>query len=361
MAPVLEARGLSVKRRTATVLAVDRFSVDEREFLSLVGPNGSGKTTLILALLKLVRTGKGEIIFRGRNAKEEGPAYRYRRNFAAVFQESQLFNTTVYNNVSQGLKIRKRSREETRDAVEKNLERFGISHLKERNARLLSSGESQRVALARAFALEPDIMFLDEPFASLDAPSREMIMRDFETALKESRTTVVMATHDMTEALRLSDTVAVMSGGAILQMGPPEELMRRPVNEFVASFFGNETVLSGAVERVFEGSFLVSVGGRSVEVAGEAPPGSTATFCIGPESIILSRKDHVGASARNRFRGNITRIIPAGFYWKIHVDCGFPLVSYITGHSLKEMGLSEGEEVLATFKSTAIHILKIKV
>lgn len=357
---MLEATNLKVVRRGNAVLSVDRFALEESEFLSLVGPNGSGKSTMILALLRLVPLKNGAIRFKGADAMKIRPAHRYRRNFAAVFQEPHLLNTTVYNNVAQGLIIRGVSRREACRAVMAGLERFGITALKDRDARNLSAGEAQRVSLARAFALNPKIIFLDEPFASLDTPSKELILRDLEAALGESRAAAVMATHDMTDALRLSRTVAVLNGGSILQTGAPEELVRRPVNEFVASFFGSETILTGRVAARFNGSFSVTAGGCDVEVAGEAAAGSEVTFSVRPESIILSREEGRATSARNRFPGRITRIIPAGFYQKVHVDCGFPLVSYITNHSMGEMNLREGDEVYASFKSTAIHVLRVR-
>ncbi|MBN1531385.1 MAG: ABC transporter ATP-binding protein [Spirochaetes bacterium] len=360
MAPLLEARGIRAVRLGRPVLSVEEFSLGEREFLSLVGPNGSGKTTLILSLLRLIALREGTILFRGADVRTVRPVHRYRQNFAAVFQEPLLLNTTVYNNVAEGLRIRKRGGEETEASVHRSLERFGISGLRDRNARGLSAGESQRVSLARAFAVEPEVLFLDEPFSSLDAPSKELILRDVESALGESQTAVVMATHDMAEALRLSDRIAVMGSGRILQAGPPDELMRHPADEFVASFFGYETILRGAVEEVLEGSFLVSAEGRTVEIAGSAAPGSDVTFSLSPESILISREPLERVSARNRFAARIDRIIPAGFYFKVHLNCGFPLVSYITGHSMGLLDLREGEEVHCAFKSTAVRVLQMR-
>ncbi len=360
MGRILEAHGLRADRRAMPVLRVGEFYLDEGEFLSLVGPNGSGKTTLILALLRLIPLREGTVLFRGKEIGRISPAHRYRRSFAAVFQDALLLNTTVYENVAEGLRIRRTGRRETDLAVMKNLERFGISHLKSRNAARLSGGESQRVSLARAFALSPEILFLDEPFAALDAPTKETVIRDFETALKESPAAVIMATHDMGEALRLSRRVAVMREGSILQTGVPEELMRRPADEFAAAFFGYETILSGIVSGTFDGSFTVSVNGRTVEIAGEAGAGSLVTFSISPENIMLSGGPVGTVSARNTFQGRIERIILAGFYYRVRVDCGFPLVSYITGHSMELMKLREGGEIYATFKSTAVHVLQVR-
>ena len=131
--------------------------------------------------------------------------------------------------------------------MEAQLERFGIAHLGDRSAKTLSGGEAQRASLARAFAISPEILFLDEPFAALDPPTREAIVTDLEKVLAETKITTIMATHDRNEALRLSDRIAVMEGGRIAQIDRPAVIMNRPVDEFVASFVGTETILEGEV------------------------------------------------------------------------------------------------------------------
>ncbi|MCG6536811.1 MAG: ABC transporter ATP-binding protein, partial [Syntrophales bacterium LBB04] len=188
--------------------------------------------------------------------------FTYRRNLAMVFQEPLLFDTTVFENVASGLKIRGIAQDEIKRVVEEYLERFGISHLVNRSARKLSGGEAQRTSLARAFAVRPEIIFLDEPFSSLDPPTREALMEDLERILRETRTTTIMATHDQIEALRLSDHIAVMNLGKIVQIGSPAEVMNNPVDEFVASFVGMETVFTDRVTKTHDGTFTVSVSGR---------------------------------------------------------------------------------------------------
>ena len=184
------------------------------------------------------------------------------------------------------------------------LERFGIASLSRRSARTLSGGEAQRTSLARAFAIRPEILFLDEPFASLDPPSRESLIEDLENVLRQTRTTALFATHDRQEALRLSDRIAVMKGGKILQIGSPGEVTERPANEFVASFVGVETILTGRVVKREEGTFTVSVGDQEIEVVGEARYGETVVFCIRPENVILSTyASKETTSARNVFPG----------------------------------------------------------
>jgi tungstate transport system ATP-binding protein len=243
--------------------------------------------------------------------------------------------------------------------VTEQLERFGIKHLDRRSARTLSGGEAQRTSLARAFALQPEILLLDEPFASLDPPTRDSLIEDLQSILQQTRMTAVFATHDRLEALRLSNRIAVMNGGSILQIGSPEEVMNRPVDEFVASFVGVETTLSGKVTKKDGGTLLASVSGQEIEAVGEAHLGESVVLCIRPENVtLLTRPSQEGTSARNIFSGKIVKIISLGLYQKVHLDCGFPLVAYVTNHSLEELSLKEGKEVKASFKATAVTVIR---
>ena len=276
-----------------------------------------------------------------------------------VFQEPLLFDTTVFNNVASGLRIRGMKRGEIRDRAMEQLERFGISHLNDRSARTLSGGEAQRTSLARAFAIQPEILFLDEPFASLDPPSRDSLIEDLEGILRQTRTTTIFATHDRLEALRLSDRIAVMNGGKILQVGTPREVTHQPANEFIARFVGVETILAGKVIRKEGGTFVAFVEGREIEAVGETQLGEAVILCIRPENVILSTNaSRETTSARNVFPGKIDKIVSLGLYQKVLLDCGFPMVAYVTNHSLENLSLREGKEVTASFKATAIHVIR---
>jgi tungstate transport system ATP-binding protein len=276
-----------------------------------------------------------------------------------VFQEPLLFDTTVFQNVASGLKIRRMDRSEIEKRVKQNLQRFGISHLIDRSARKISGGEAQRTALARALAIQPEILFLDEPFASLDPPTRESLMEDLEKILRQTNTTAIFATHDRMEALRLSDRIAVMNQGRIFQIGPPDEVMNQPRDEFIASFVGVETILAGRVARKGPSTFIAAIDGQEVEAVGEVEIGEPVVFCIRPENVTLVVSPHPkGTSARNVFPAVITKIVSLGLYYKINLDCGFPLVAYVTGHSLENLSLRDGMVVSASFKATAIHVIR---
>lgn len=357
MTRILEAKRLKVIRGGSLLVDVRDLAIFEGETLSLIGPNGAGKTTLLQALSYLSRPSGGEILFRGQAVGAH--ALEYRRRLAMVFQEPLLFDTTVFGNVVSGLKIRGMRGTEAKSIVESQLERFGIAHLRERSARTLSGGEAQRTSLARAFAISPEILFLDEPFASLDPPTREAIVTDLEKVLAETKTTTIMATHDRNEALRLSDRIAVMEGGRIAQIDRPAAVLNRPVDEFVASFVGTETILEGRVTDVNETALIVRVNGSEIEVVGRGKPGEEVVLCIRPENVTLSIPDgSIKTSARNMFRGQIGRIVPLGLFHKVEISCGFPLVAYVTAHALEDLALQEGTEVAASVKATAIHVIR---
>jgi tungstate transport system ATP-binding protein len=359
--PILEIENLEVKRGGITTLNIPSLSVKEGEILSLIGPNGAGKTTLLQTLSYLIKPSQGKIYFKGEELNSTRPVFEYRRKFAMVFQEPLLFDTTVFGNVASGLRIRGMNGMELRSRVTEQLDRLGISHLSHRSAKTLSGGEAQRTSLGRAFALRPEILLLDEPFSSLDPPTRDSLIEDLEHILQQTRTTAIFATHDRLEALRLSNRMAVMNEGRILQIGFPEEVMNCPENEFVASFVGVETILTGRVIKKDGGTFVASVSGQEIEAVGDAHLGETVVLCIRPENVTLSvHPSGEATSARNVFRGRVEKVISLGLYQKVELHCGFPLVAYVTHHSLENLSLQEGREVVASFKATAIHVVRRK-
>lgn len=329
--PILEIKNLQVQRGGAPVLDISSLALAGGEILCLIGPNGAGKSTLLLTLARLLKSSKGEISFKGRRIDSNHSMLTYRRNLSMVFQEPLLFDTTVYENIASGLKIRGMNKNEIKDIVEEYAERFGIYPLIDRSAKKLSGGEAQRTSLARAFATKPEIVFLDEPFSSLDPPTRESLIGDLDRVLRETGTTAIMATHDQMEALRLSDRIAVMNQGRIAQIGTPEAIMNTPADAFIASFVGVETILNGEIVRTGAGTVICHVQNGEIEAVGNAKPGERVLCCIRPEHITLSTgAPQEGASARNMFSGRIVRISPMGLFYKISLDCGFFLTAFVT-------------------------------
>jgi tungstate transport system ATP-binding protein len=236
---LLGVRDLSVVRGGSRVLSVPSLDLHEGAHVAVVGPNGAGKSTLLRVLALLERPTAGTVLLRGAPVPARvRQALALRRRFAVVLQHTPLCDTTVYRNVGLGLRFRGITGRDADPRIRLWLHRFGIGHLADRHVRSLSGGEAQRTGLARAFVLDPEVLFLDEPFAALDAPSRDALLNDLELILREARTTVVTITHDPEEAARLADALVVLVGGTVRAAGPKDEVLQHPPNRETAELFG---------------------------------------------------------------------------------------------------------------------------
>ncbi len=222
---VLEARGIQFTRGRREILNIERFSLAEGETIALIGPNGAGKSTLLQIMALLLKPDRGVVEFRGTPANRAN-ALAFRRRMAVVFQEPLLLNTTVFHNVAAGLKLRGISGPQIKKRVNYWLERLGILDLAGRRAHHLSGGEAQRVSLARAFALEPEVLFLDEPFSALDFPTRLTLLHDLGRLLQDTGVATVFVTHDFAEVPYLTDRVAVLKDGRLFKTGTFEEVFK---------------------------------------------------------------------------------------------------------------------------------------
>jgi tungstate transport system ATP-binding protein len=355
--PLLEIRDLSVRRAGRQVLQISRLEMHSGEILAVVGPNGAGKSTLLLALTRLLVIEKGEIVLDGQDA-HAAPVTEYRRRIALVLQDPLLFDVSVFENVASGLSFRGVEKVERQRRVMLWLDRLGVGHLRDRRADQLSGGEAQRVSLARALVLEPQLLLLDEPFSALDPPTREHLLADLADLLSEMGIMTIFVTHDLHEAVRLGDRVAVLIGGHLRQADAPDKVFEAPADADVAAFVGMETVLPGFVLRSFDEQVLVQVRGFELEAIGDVAPGREVLFCIRPEDVTLWKVDSVAkSSARNRLHGYIKKVIPQGALVRVVIDCGFSLRALVTHSSSREMGLAEGDSVTATFKASAVHLI----
>ena len=356
---LLDVRGLKVRRGGVEVLDVHSLRVQEREVISLIGPNGCGKTTLLLSIMGLLERAAGELLYRGFAVRSGRAMISYRRKLALVLQEPCLFDVTVYENVASGLRIRGVGRTEERRRTGAYLERFRLRDLAERSARKLSGGEARRVNLARALVTEPEVLLLDEPFTSLDPPTRQSIVDDLERTIRDTGTAAILVTHDQSEALRLSDRIVVMNGGSIVQSDAPSVVLNDPVNAFVASWVGMESILEGVICRSAGGELVASVAGREIEAVGDGSPGDRVYCCIRPESVILDVRNPTSVtSARNVFPARIVSVTSGGSYLKLKLDCGFSLVAHVTRESFAALDLAHREDVFASFKATAVHLIR---
>lgn len=357
MSAILAARDLRIDRQGRTVLSIDRMEVNEGEVLAVIGPNGAGKSTLLLALARLLSPANGEVIYCGRPLNRQVDP-QYRRRIALVLQEPLLLDASAFDNVAAGLRFRRLPRAEVTRRAEEWLEKLGTLHLKDRPARQLSGGEAQRVSLARALALQPEILMLDEPFGSLDAPSRSRLLQDLQALLAEARLTTLFVTHDLDEALLLGDRVAVLLDGRLRQIGTPQQVFSSPADGDVAAFVGVETLVPGKVVRSQNGRVIVQAEGLLLEAVGEIEAGRSVLFCLRPEDVTLWRQESQPASsARNRLPGRIERLTPHGPLVHVSLDCGIPLIALITRASAEEMDLAPGDRIVASFKATAAHLI----
>lgn len=356
--PILRAENILLKKNERYILNINSFTLYKGAIKTIIGENGAGKTTFLLTLASLITPNSGNVFFNGMKIFSHISAKEYRKKIAIVFQENLLLNDSVFNNVAVGLTFRKFSSSDIKNKVDDILSLLNITHLKNQKAKTLSGGEAKRVCIARALVIDPEILFLDEPFSSLDAVSKEGIIFDLAKIIKERKISTLLVTHDRYEALRLSDSIVVMDSGRIIQEGSKEEIINYPKNTFVASFVGIENILEGVVVKQNNGDFLAKVQDKFIEGTGDFNVNTKLLLCIRPENIFLSLEPKNSmTSVRNFFFGTIKEINDYGHIYRITVDCGFLLVSYITKNSFKQMSLSLNDKIYAGFKATAVHAI----
>jgi tungstate transport system ATP-binding protein len=357
--PIVEAKDLTVSYGGQKVLEVPYIQVYRNEILGIVGPNGSGKTTLLLCLTRLIKPHTGVVSYYGLPVEDSRSVLQLHRKLAVVFQESLLLNASVWENVVVGLKFRKVNKAELKARAEKWLERFGIAALAKRQARTLSSGEAKRASLARAFALQPEVLYLDEPFTALDGPTRQALLEDFKSVLAETRMTTVLVTHDRNEALTLTDRVAVMIHGNIVQIDTPAQVYSYPASEEIANFVEAGNILHGVVAAQSEGLAIVRVGEVEIQVCTELPIGSRVILLMPYDDVTVALPSAVAVttSARNRFPGKVVKLFRMGSQVRVSVNCGIQIIALITRKSAEEMKLEEGMEVVAMIKAVSINVL----
>ena len=282
-----------VEKRFGGVQAVDRVTLEiaDGELFTLLGPSGCGKTTLLRMIAGFYPVDGGEIRFGDHRVDGLPP---YDRNIGMVFQNYALWpHMTVAANVTYGLRLRKLAREEIKRRLDDGLRKVNLSGLGDRYPGQLSGGQQQRVALARALVLSPDILLLDEPLSNLDAKIRLQVRAEIRTLQRELGITTVYVTHDQEEALSLSDRVAVMRDGRVLQVAPPKELYERPTSRFVADFVGTNNFLAG-VCRSMDGDVAVvetALGGLRGRAGSMVSAGARCVLAVRPENITLGGDD----------------------------------------------------------------------
>lgn len=281
----LEAQPIAVRNVTKTygaIVALDDVSLDVEsgEFLTLLGPSGSGKTTLLMVLAGFTRPDRGSLKFGDTEVIRKPP---HLRDVGMVFQNYALFpHMTVAGNVGYPLRLRHLPRKKTAERVERALEMVQLGGYGERRIDQLSGGQKQRVALARSIVFEPRILLMDEPLSALDKKLRDRMQIELRHLHEKLGMTTVYVTHDQREALTMSDRVAVVNHGRIMQLATPQQLYDQPENRFAADFIGESTIL--AVERKGD---VLSAGGTVLKTTRPVPPGAGLSLMMRPERIRL--------------------------------------------------------------------------
>jgi ABC-type Fe3+/spermidine/putrescine transport system ATPase subunit len=312
----VHVRLANITKRFGRVTAVDDLSLEvpEGKFTTLLGPSGCGKTTTLRMIAGIYSPDGGDIFIAGERVNDLPPQ---RRNTAMVFQEYALFpHMNVFENISYGLKRRRQSRPQIRDKVERMLEFLGLQQLARNAITQLSGGQQQRVALARALVLEPGVLLLDEPLSNLDAKIRVKIRTELKQIQQSLGKTTIYVTHDQEEALSISDHIALIDRGKLVQWGTPDELYYRPANAFAADFIGTANFVQGRVVETRQEAVLVELDfGRVLLPSSGAAfsRGETLTLVIRPGSLALysgprrSEEDFEGTVAHASFLGETTR------------------------------------------------------
>jgi spermidine/putrescine transport system ATP-binding protein len=280
----------SVSKHFGSVKAVEDVSltIHYGEFFSLLGPSGCGKTTTLRLIAGFELPDRGEVLIDGELQGETPP---YRRPVNTVFQNYALFpHMRVGENVAFGLQMRKVPRDDIRRRVASALEMVQLPGMEGRKPEQLSGGQQQRVALARALVNEPKVLLLDEPLGALDLKLRKAMQLELKNLQERVGITFVYVTHDQEEALTMSDRIAVMEGGRVLQVDEPHRIYERPVNRFVADFIGDTNFLVGVVEAAGRGTATIAVDGElPMRIPVERLPlhEQQVTVAIRPEKISL--------------------------------------------------------------------------
>jgi putative spermidine/putrescine transport system ATP-binding protein len=286
-----------------------QFDVPQGKLVSLLGPSGCGKSTALRIIAGLIPASSGRIMVSGRDI---GQLPTYSRNIGLVFQSYALFpHITVAGNVGFGLEMRGVKRREALHRAEEALEKMRLGGLGARMPAQLSGGQQQRVALARALVIKPDLLLLDEPLSNLDAQLREQMRIEIRELQQQSGITTVFVTHDQTEALAMSDHIAILDQGRIAQYGTPVEIYNEPANRFVASFIGRVNTFEGVAGAPQNGLTPIDCGEGSVFFTTRSIVTGPATLMIRPHRLRLVQP---GASAgiSNRLSATISAITFAG-------------------------------------------------
>ena len=294
-----------------TILNGLSLDIHDKEFVTLLGPSGCGKTTTLRIIGGFQTPKSGSVFFDGKDIADLPP---YKREVNTVFQKYALFShLNVFVNIAFGLRLKKLPDQEIKSRVLEMLEIVGLKNFARRDINTLSGGQQQRVAIARALVNQPKVLLLDEPLGALDLKLRKEMQIELKRIQQALEITFIYVTHDQEEALTMSDTVVVMKGGIIQQIGTPQDIYNEPVNAFVADFIGESNILDGIMVR----DFLVEINGTQFTCVDKGfKPNELVNVVIRPEDI------EVVPAIQGQLSGVVKSVVFKGVHYEITVEQG---------------------------------------
>ena len=318
------------------------LDIHDKEFVTLLGPSGCGKTTTLRIIGGFQTPKSGSVFFDGKDIANLPP---YKREVNTVFQKYALFShLNVFENIAFGLRLKKLPDQEIKTRVLEMLEIVGLKNFARRDINTLSGGQQQRVAIARALVNQPKVLLLDEPLGALDLKLRKEMQIELKRIQQALEITFIYVTHDQEEALTMSDTVVVMKGGIIQQIGTPQDLYNEPVNSFVADYIGESNILDGIMVR----DFLVEINGTQFTCVDKGfKPNELVNVVIRPEDI------EVVPAIQGQLSGVVKSVVFKGVHYEITVEQGgFDWII----HSTQKQNV--GELIGMNIGPEEIHIMK---
>jgi ABC-type Fe3+/spermidine/putrescine transport system ATPase subunit len=355
--PGVRLEGLT--KRFGRTVAIEDINLDIRdgEIMTFLGPSGCGKTTTLRCIAGLLMPDEGDV-YLGNERVTTLPAEK--RKLGLVFQNYALWpHMTVFQNLSFGLELRKVSKSEIRRKIDDSLALVRLTGLQDRYPKQLSGGQQQRVALARALVLEPRLLLLDEPLSNLDAQLREEMRFELRELQRKLDITSVYVTHDQAEALVLSDRIAILQDGKLVQVGSPSEIYSRPGNKFVAGFVGLTSFIEGqVVQGDGPAGYLLVRTEDGIEIrvcVAPRPPGQAVTLAIRPEHIQMQSQPPAAEAAQvNVLQGTVQRSAYLGDVVDYRVQVGEWLLRVHTG---TDAVLAAGDSVYLTVPCDQITVV----
>ena len=337
-------------KRFKDVVAINRIQleINKGEMLTLLGPSGCGKTTTLRCIAGLEKPEEGDIIIDGQPMLSKGFVPPAKRGIGMVFQNYAVWpHMKVFSNIVYGLKLQRLPKQKIREKAEQVLELVGLAGLEDRYPAQLSGGQQQRVALARALVTNPKVLLLDEPLSNLDAKLREELRFEIKSLVQRMGITAVYVTHDQAEAMVISDRIAVMDSGNVVQIGNSQEIYKKPANRFVADFIGTMNFMPGEVVEVLKDRNAVSVRTEfSEKMVCVTPDGAVSTpgkklyASIRPEDVEVFAE--LPQSTENVFKGKIVHKAYLGNLLFFFVSVNDTMIRVQAPHNLPQ---EEGQEI----------------